>query len=78
MDTDKENWERIPRTVSRIELVNHSPIQRGAIAKTRKPFLPLLGERAGVRASFLILTLPLGVHGQGAQRRFRKVQCALA
>jgi hypothetical protein len=64
MDTDKENWERIPRTVSRIELVNHSPIQRGAIAKTRKPFLPLLGERAGVRADFLTLTLLSGSWGE--------------
>jgi hypothetical protein len=35
--------ERIPRTISIIEPMNHSQIQRRAIAKTRKPILPLLG-----------------------------------
>ena len=35
--------ERFSRTISRIEPMNHSQIQRRAIAKTRKPILPLLG-----------------------------------
>jgi hypothetical protein len=35
--------ERISRKRSRIEPMNHSQIQHRAIAKTRKPFLPLLG-----------------------------------
>ena len=30
------------------------------LARTRKPFLPLLGERAGVRADFFILTSLFG------------------
>ena len=38
--------------------MNRSQIQRRAIAKTRKPFPLLRGEKAGIGASFLILALP--------------------
>ena len=34
------------------------------VVRRRKPFLPLLGERAGVRADFFILTSLLGFIGR--------------
>jgi hypothetical protein len=40
------------------------------LARTRKPFLPLLGERAGVRADFFILTSFLGFMERAGERCF--------
>jgi hypothetical protein len=42
-------WGRLPRTISDLEPMNHSQIQRRAIAETLKPFLLLPGEKAGMR-----------------------------
>jgi hypothetical protein len=56
--------ERFPQN---IRASNREPlqIQRPDLARMRKPFLPLLGERAGVRAVFFIFTSLLGIHDEG-------------
>jgi hypothetical protein len=40
--------------------LDHGKSSVEIFARTRKPFLPLLGERAGVRAGFFTLTLLFG------------------
>jgi hypothetical protein len=48
-----------------IETPEPPRIQRRDLARTRKPFLPLLGERAGVRADFFMLTSLFGLMVRG-------------
>jgi hypothetical protein len=51
--------------VENIVFPEPSRIQRRDLARTRKPFLPLLGERAGVRADFFTLISLFGFMVRG-------------